>query len=376
MIDDLHWADPATLDLIAFLARRLGRSGTSLVLACRREAIAGDSGLRSVLLDLERDWVIERVDLVPLDAGQVGEQVAAIGAHGHDPAVVAARSEGNPFIVEELLRLPPDPAALPDSLRELLRTRLVGLDATTCHVVEGAAVIGRPALPKLIGAVAEVRDADLDAALRAAVDAGILAGDDAGIAFRHSLLGEATLESMGASVRCTLHAAAAAALEAVGGDGASPSLLIEVARHWDLAGEPAPSLVAHQRAAAAAERTFAWSSAARCYERAADLALDAGRPGPDVIRLARRAAEMWLDASEPGRAQVQMRRTGRIAGRIGLRDERLRCWMEAACLYNETGALDRGYRLAERILAMGHGPEDGEAGTDPAPASGVARCGS
>ncbi len=122
VIDNLHWADPATLDLVAILAPRLGRIGAMLVMACRREVLAGDSGLRSFLLDLERDWVAESVDLGPLDATQVGEQVAAIGAHGHDPALVAARSEGNPFVVEELLRLPLDQAALPDSLRELLRT--------------------------------------------------------------------------------------------------------------------------------------------------------------------------------------------------------------------------------------------------------------
>ncbi len=83
-------------------------------------------------------------------------------------------------------------------------------------------MIGRPALPGLIGTVAEVRGPDLDAALRAAVDAGIL-GDDAGIAFRHSLLGEAALDGMGTSVRCALHAVAAAALGAVGGDGRRPA---------------------------------------------------------------------------------------------------------------------------------------------------------
>ncbi len=365
VIDDLHWADPSTLDLVAFLARRLGRVGATLVVACRREGPEGDAGLRALLLDLERDWIVDRVELGPLDAGQVEEQVLAIGAHGHDPTAVAARSEGNPFIVEELLRLPPGRAALPDSLRELLMTRLVGLDAGTCHVVEAAAVIGRPALPGLIGTVAGVRGERLDAALGAATEAGILVRDDAAIAFRHSLLGEATLERIGPSQRCRLHRRAAAALEVVTQGDGSPGLLVEAARHWDLSGEPARSRKAYERAAAAAERTFAWSSAARCYARAADIALDAEGPGPDVVRLARHAAEMWLDASQPMRAQVEVRRAGRIAGRIGLRDEWLRCWAELVNLYNETGALDRGYRLAERILTMSSVLEDGDPGIHP-----------
>ncbi len=58
-----------------------------------------------------------------------------------------------------------------------------------------------------------------------------------------------------------------------------------------------------------------------------------------------------------------MRRAGRIAGRIGLRGEWLRCWAELVNLYNETGALDRGYRLAERILAMSSVLEDGDPGS-------------
>jgi DNA-binding CsgD family transcriptional regulator len=356
VLDDVHWADPATLDLIAFLARRVRRSGVLVVIACRAEALLSDGPLRALLLDLERDCVLERVDLAPLTPSEVSRQIRAIegvgGGGAHDPAAIAARSEGNPFVVEELLRLPADASTVPDSLREILRSRLAQLDGGARGLLDVLSVVGRPAsrreLADAIGLASGIRAQ----AIRAAVEAGILVEADGLIGFRHSLLGEAVLRDLDEALAADLHARVAATIAAGLDANRTPARLLEVASHLDLAGDVGRALPALIAGAEAAKNASAWTAAARAYERAGELAVQGDADSGDALELWHAAAGMWLDASDPARALHVSRRLANLARQLGHRDATLLAWANISSLQNEIGPVDRGYRLARRIARM------------------------
>ena len=124
-IEDLHWADPATLDVLRFLARMLRSGRLLLVLTYRSDDVGRGHPLRGLLAELERNRRASRVLLDRLDSGQVRAQAEAI--LGSQPSSeqlrsLFERSEGVPFFVEELLGCGIDPAdsPVPVTLRELL----------------------------------------------------------------------------------------------------------------------------------------------------------------------------------------------------------------------------------------------------------------
>ena len=126
IIDDLHWADQSTLDLVLFLARRLRGGPVVLVAAFRSDELHRRHPLRPVVAELSRGYVRERVDLAPLDAAEVKAQIAELRGDTTPQRVAAIveRADGNPFYVEELDHAL-DPAAreLPASVRDVLLAR-------------------------------------------------------------------------------------------------------------------------------------------------------------------------------------------------------------------------------------------------------------
>ena len=147
VVEDLHWADRSTRQLLAFLSRNLRRERLLLVMTYRNDE-PGQQRLGPYLAELDRAGRVERLELARLDQVQTGAQL--VGILGAAPAAelvdaVFARSEGNPFFTEELLAaVRAGSRELPATLRDLLRGRVQALPQPTQHVLGVVAVAGRP----------------------------------------------------------------------------------------------------------------------------------------------------------------------------------------------------------------------------------------
>ena len=131
IVEDLHWADRSTLDLLTFLARNLGSLPVMLVGTYRSDEMRRTHSLRPVLAELTRLPLVERIELRPLDDGEVVQLFTAIRGSQPQPGEafsIMTRSEGNPFYVEELLASgDPAQAGMPSTLRDILAARLDSL---------------------------------------------------------------------------------------------------------------------------------------------------------------------------------------------------------------------------------------------------------
>jgi DNA-binding CsgD family transcriptional regulator/tetratricopeptide (TPR) repeat protein len=302
VVEDLHWADRSTRDLLAFLVRNLRRERVLLVVTYRNDE-PGQQQLGPYLAELDRGGRVERIELARLD--QVQTEAQLVGILGAAPTAelvdaVFARSEGNPFFTEELLAVVrAGSGELPATLQGLLRGRVQALPQPAQQVLGVVAVAGRPVPHRLLAAVAGLDDPHLDAALRAGVADQLLViqpGED-GYEFRHALLREVVEADLLPGERIRLHAEYARALaERPELAGALPAVAAaELASHWDGAGEPARALPARVAAGLAAEHARAFAEADRHYQRALELWDEVTDPvrlaGLDQVELLARAAE-------------------------------------------------------------------------------------
>jgi DNA-binding CsgD family transcriptional regulator/tetratricopeptide (TPR) repeat protein len=302
VVEDLHWADRSTRDLLAFLVRNLRRERVLLVVTFRNDE-PGQQRLGPYLAEVDRGGPVQRIELPKLD--QVQTLVQLGGILGAAPVAdllekVFARSEGNPFFTEELVAaVRAGSGALPATVRDLLRGRVQVLPEPARQVLEVVAVAGRQVSHQLLATVAGLTDRQLDGALRAAVANQLLVtapGED-GYDVRHALLREVIDADLLPGERARLHAGLAQALtEQPELAGVSPAVATaEVAAHWDAAHEPDQALPARVAAGLAAERVHAFAEADSHYQRALELwerVLDPDRPaGLDRVDLLARAAE-------------------------------------------------------------------------------------
>jgi DNA-binding CsgD family transcriptional regulator/tetratricopeptide (TPR) repeat protein len=277
-VEDVHWADRSTRNLLSFLVRNLRRERVLLVVSYRSDE-PQTAWLGPYLAELDRGGPVERIELSRFARqGVVGQLTAILGTMPADELVdaVFARSEGNPFFTEELLvAVRAGSGTLPATLGDLLRGRVAGLPAPARHVLGVAAVAGRRVPHQLLAAVAGLDERGLDGALRAAVDQQLLTtgpGEDA-YQFRHALLQEVVYSGLLPGERTRLHAALATAIAAHSGlvGGSAATVAAELAHHWQAAGDLERALPAAVQAGLAAERAYAFAEAQRLYERALGL---------------------------------------------------------------------------------------------------------
>jgi predicted ATPase len=172
VIEDLHWADRSTLDLVALLVRALRANRVLVVVSFRTDELHRGHPLRPLVTGWERVRAVQRIELGRLGRAEVARQLQAnLGAPPTARLVeqVHERSEGNAFLVEEILGAVQggaDPAQLPLSLRDVLLARVERLDPSTQRLLRIAAAAGRTVSGRLLAAVAGMEEAELDAALR------------------------------------------------------------------------------------------------------------------------------------------------------------------------------------------------------------------
>src|SRR4029077_2199713 len=171
--------------------------------------------------------------LAGLSTSEVAQLLVGLGAVDRTEWTAARmreRTDGNPFFVRELARLPDSSAALPASIRELLRRQRDALPAETRLMVEWAAVAGPEVRPEVLSALGGIGLPETTAACAAAVEAGLLSRVGAVLSFRHDLYRETVYADLDETRRAGMHLAAAEWLEAH--PGASPSTITDQVRHF------------------------------------------------------------------------------------------------------------------------------------------------
>ena len=305
VVEDLHWADGSTRDLLRFLVRAAAGERLALIATYRTDDLLRAHPLRPYLVELRRDARVQPIDLQPFSRAEFADHVAAILGTLPSPASLDRlyeRSEGNAFFTEELLTTAGS-GELPVSLRDTMAVHLERLPPGALRVVRVLAAAGRRVEHRLLERAAGVGADELSAALRAALDAGVIvsAPDGRAYEFRHALLREAAYADLLPGEREALHAVLARELEADPELGGA-AFAGELAHHWHGAGEPERALIASIRAGIEAERVYAHREALRHFQRALELwARAAPRRGGaelDRVELAERAAEAASAAGE------------------------------------------------------------------------------
>ena len=230
LLEDLHWADAASLDLLRVIARDLVALPLLIVGTCRADELTGEHPLSRLLPALVREAAPHRITLQPLDEVAVRQLVRAdyaLAAGGEEEliAYLQARAAGNPLYLRELLRtleeerlLRPiaegrwaleDLAGLrvPPLLRQVIAGRLARLGAAAGHYLAVAAVIGHAIRPDLWAAVAEAPEGELLALIDHATAARVLEATPDGlwVAFHHPLIRQALYEGLPPSLRRAVH---------------------------------------------------------------------------------------------------------------------------------------------------------------------------
>ncbi|OBF48598.1 LuxR family transcriptional regulator [Mycobacterium sp. 852002-50816_SCH5313054-b] len=230
VIEDGHWADGASLDLMRFLARRIGSLPLLLVVTYRDDELDAQHPLLVALGDVASCAAVRRIGLEPLSRDAVA---VLAGGSGLNADQLHRLTGGNPFFVTEVLAAgsaAPDRNALPRSVSEAVWGRLARLSEPARQTAQAVAVCGPHADPSLMHRLCPAADAGLAECL----DAGMLVTEGGAIAFRHELARRATLDRIDDYQRKALHARALAALAETSVD---PNALAALAFHADQAGD-------------------------------------------------------------------------------------------------------------------------------------------
>ena len=254
VIEDLHWADEATLDLLRFLARRVHELPALLLVTYRDDALGSDPMLRAALGDLSSYRATRRMGLPPLSA----EGVARLARGSAYPRRDLHRlTGGNPYFVTEVLAAGCED--VPPSVRDVVLARADRLDADARRALDVAALLGAKPETLVLRAVEGLRPEGLDAC----VEAGILLGQPGAVVFRHDLARLALVAAVPPGRRVELHRSILRSLRACGVKDDA-----RLAYHAD-EGHDGPSTLEFARAAASAAATVgSHREAAAQYARA------------------------------------------------------------------------------------------------------------
>jgi DNA-binding CsgD family transcriptional regulator len=342
VLDDLQWADNATLELLPALASVCLQAPLLILGAYRNDEIPRGHPLRRLRNELRRARLLREIVLEPLDDGAVITLATYLLGHPLSPALAAAlteRAEGVPLFVEELcatltardrsqetnadqmgvdlsssVNLP-----IRDTLRDALLLRLDGLSDQAERLLELAAAIGREFDLVLLEALAGCLDGFDELLERGA----LIEGEPGRAAFRHALTREAIYGDIPWTRRRALHRQVAARLER---QGAPPQIIAE---HWQQAKEPTRTRMAWVRAAEEASAIYAYR---------------------DAVVASQRALDLWSKGVEKEQRLDLLDRLGHCAQLCGMLPEAAHAWREAATGWRQLGDL-RASAEAERKRA-------------------------
>jgi DNA-binding CsgD family transcriptional regulator len=309
VVEDAHWADRSSRDLIAFLiGYQRALRNVLIVVTFRSDELHRTHPLRPLLAELARiDWV-ERTELPRLSRGQAEELAAAVLGRVPDRLQTEAlyeRAEGNPLFTEELLACPDGCAELPGSLADLLLQTVRRLPEDTQELLRVASAGSGSTSHALLARVTGRTEDELTSVIRPAVTGNVLITTADGYAFRHALIREAVHEDLLPGEHSGVHTRYALAIDA------DPSLVsggradIEKAHHWFSAHNTPEALASAWQASAQASRTVAHAERlvllARVLELWDQVPDAADRIGADHVKVLEEATTAADDAGEPQR---------------------------------------------------------------------------
>ena len=274
VIEDVHWADGATLDFLTFLARTGRADAITVVATVRSDETPAEPAVSRWLAYARGSGHAREIRLGPLTRDEMAEQVSGLTGGQLPPAAWAelyARGEGNPFFTEQLVAeavAGGGLGGLPARLAELLTARVSDCGPAAWPLLAAVSVAGRPLTEDQLAGVTGLDAGALRAGLRELASRSLAETAPGGRhRARHALLAEAAAGRLLPGERRGLHERLAEALQA-GGE----ALAAEAADHWAAAGRDAEELAARLTAARAAERVSGYAEAAAHWQRAIELA--------------------------------------------------------------------------------------------------------
>ncbi|GAC1509920.1 MAG: helix-turn-helix transcriptional regulator [Candidatus Dormibacteraceae bacterium] len=350
ILEDLQWADPATRELLDYATRRLRSTNVLIVGTYRSDELHRKHALLPTIQGWRRAGQVELVELQPLGAPRVADMVCAIFDEGSVTEefrdFLHERSEGNPFVLEEMLRDALDRGdifrtdngwdrkslleiRIPRTVKEAILQRLERLSRDQVTVLSAASAVGRSFDLSTLAAVAGVEESSVLLALEASVTAQLLEEEDRTTGhyrFRHALTREAIYEDMVVPRRRQLHSRVADVLAS-----RRERVPVDQANHLLMAGRYDEAVAMCAAAADDAIRTHAYRDAAELLERAAPHE-------PNHIERARmlcRASDAYWNNSESANAKrlleqgiADLEAAGLDVEAAGHRVLLGRCWWE------------------------------------------------
>ena len=320
VVEDVHWADEATVDLLRFLGRRLRDAPVLLVATYRDEDLAAGDPLRAALGEIARQRTTRRVELAPLSAGAV--RILA-SSSGLDAAELYRLTGGNPFYVTEVIQA--GMSEIPAAARDAVLARAVRLSGEAREVLDVAALIGTRSDLPLIESVTACPPRAVDEILAS----GLLTGDGGWLRFRHEIARLAVARAIPAHRVGAIHARILAALESAGcedharmafhaegaGDGAA------VFRYACSAARQAAELASHREAAAQYEQSLRFAGGAdpaTAAELHDGLAYELGLLDrwDDAVGAGESALALWRQAGDRRRESATLRHLAHTMWRL------------------------------------------------------------
>ncbi len=300
VIEDLHWADPATLDVLEHLLA--SGSPVPLVGTWRSEDDSACESARDWLGRVRRGPAVTTLGLEPLTHDETAEQVRQLGfGRSSDVDRIYARSRGHPLFTEQLATHSGDTDAMPVLLAELLNRRLEGVSGAAWAVLRALGLAERPLSPAVLGPTAGLAHPELTNELRALEARRLLrtAADDR-VELRHPLLAEAVRRRVVAGEGAPTHRCLAAAL----GDH-SGATAAEIAEHWRRGDRPEQEIRWRIAAARSSRSLFDRAQEAEHWLRTLDIwpDLEVAQGDPAVTR-----STAYLAAVDALRASFQVER--------------------------------------------------------------------
>jgi DNA-binding NarL/FixJ family response regulator len=326
VVEDLHFADEATLDLVAYVARRLRGVRAMVVATYRDDGLADNRALRETLGEASTVRSTRRLGLPPLSRAAVA--ILSDGT-GHDPGEVHSLTGGNPFFVAEVLCT--EQHVLPASARDAVLARASRLSGPGREVLDAAALIGEKVGPALLQSVTGAATESLDEP----VAAGLLVADGTGLRFRHEIARRAVEQEVGPHTAADLHRRILAELER--------SSLADDAR------------LAHH-AEGALDGAAALRHATRAGDRSAEL--ESRREAVEQYRRALRfvpAEQPLVRADLLDKLGIQLSTLDQFAPAAEALEESVALWSAGGVLLREGDALRR---LSVAYYRLCRGPEE------------------
>jgi len=297
VIEDAHWADSGTLQLVRHLVQQIRERPVLFVLTYRPGDAPADVALQTMLLGFQRDQLAQHIELARLTREQSEAMLEGILGQELAPDLVEELyrvTEGNPFFIEEVCKGLVEKGRLvyrdfhwevrgkqalgiPANVRIAIESRIQGLPEETCRVLEAAAVRGREFELEVIRRVEQIEEGPLAEALKVAEQAQLIeeapTEDGRRFSFTHNLIPAAMLEGMPLARRKSIHARLAPVLE-----DSSPGEYESLAHHYRAAGEPDRAIGYLLRAGERAHALYACREAIGHYSEALSLEREQDQP--------------------------------------------------------------------------------------------------